>query len=68
MAASNYDLPVSVAAYLLALSYGQALRLVQQRQIAGEYRDGHWYTSAAAVHAFDNNRVTVPEPSPAAAT
>jgi hypothetical protein len=66
MAASTFDLPVSVAAYLLGLSYGQALRLVQRRQIAGEYRDGHWFTSSAAVHAFDDKRVTVPEPSPVA--
>jgi len=53
---SDQQLPLGVAAYMLRLSYGQLLRLVQQRRIAGERRGGHWYTSAAAVHAFERVR------------
>jgi hypothetical protein len=60
---SDQQLPLGVAAYMLRLSYGQLLRLVQQRRIAGERRGGHWYTSAAAVRAFEQEQEREPQPA-----
>ena len=64
-ASSDQQLQLGVGAYMLGLSYGQLLRLVQQRRIAGERRGGHWYTSVAAVRAFERERArTSHDPTP----
>ncbi len=56
MADNDLQLPLGVAGFMVGLSYGQMLRLVQQRRITGERRGGHWFTSASAVRAFDRER------------
>lgn len=54
-------IPLSEAAHLLGLSWGQAWRLVLQHELEGEKVKGRWMVSASGIEKRLRRRRPLPE-------